>query len=126
MVRVWDTETSRCVLEVRGPTNFSSDAAALKCLDFGLHSIESLSVFPVSSAPNCPTILALTRASSHVELFNADTFKLFYEVSAELFEFMYYRLDIFIDFLSPLVYRRNRISGSIVFDGSSEKPFGSG
>ncbi|KAM3186457.1 hypothetical protein ACTXT7_004302 [Hymenolepis weldensis] len=84
MVRVWDTETSRCVLEVRGPTNFSSDAAALKCLDFGLHSIESLSVFPVSSAPICPAVLALTRTSSHVELFNADTFKLFYEFIGEI------------------------------------------
>ncbi|VUZ55738.1 unnamed protein product [Hymenolepis diminuta] len=83
MARVWDTEASRCVLEVRGPTNFSSDAAALKCLDFGLHSIESLSVFPVS-APICSTILALTRASSHVELFNADTFKLFYEFIGEI------------------------------------------
>nr|CDS27425.1 transducin beta protein 3 [Hymenolepis microstoma] len=84
IVRVWDTDTSHCVLEVRGPTNFSSDTAALKCLDFGLHSIESLSVFPISSISSCPIILALTRASSHVELFNADSFKLFYEFTGEI------------------------------------------
>ncbi|VDO13090.1 unnamed protein product [Rodentolepis nana] len=84
MARVWDTDTSHCVLEVRGPTNFSSDTAALKCLDFGLHSIEFLSVFPVSSISSCPIILALTRASSHVELFDADSFKLFHECIGEI------------------------------------------
>ncbi|KAM7539971.1 hypothetical protein Aperf_G00000044824 [Anoplocephala perfoliata] len=84
MARVWDTETSRCVLEVRGPTNYSSDSAALKCLDFGLHSISSLSVFHVSSLPDNPFVLALSRNSSHVEIFDANTFKLLFEFIGEI------------------------------------------
>lgn len=103
MARVWDTETSRCVLEVRGPTNFSSDAAALKSLDFGFHSIESLTLFPTASIPDCPFILALTRASSHVELFNASTFKLFYEVSRLLhFSIIFSLVFIYMLLFVPL------------------------
>uniref|UniRef100_A0A5K3EJ03 WD_REPEATS_REGION domain-containing protein n=3 Tax=Mesocestoides corti TaxID=53468 RepID=A0A5K3EJ03_MESCO len=84
IVRVWNTKTSQCVLELRGPTNHSSDSAALKNLDFGMHSVSRLTLFHVSAFPENPEVLLLTRQSSHVELYNADTLKLFHEFVGEI------------------------------------------
>ncbi|VDM23287.1 unnamed protein product, partial [Hydatigera taeniaeformis] len=84
IIRVWCTETSRCVLEVRGPTSHSSDSAAVNNLDFGLHSVSHLSLFYVSAFPDSPHILVLSRRSSHVEFYNAETMKLFYEFIGEI------------------------------------------
>ncbi|KAH9286790.1 Transducin beta-like protein 3 [Echinococcus granulosus] len=84
IMRLWCTWTSRCVLEVRGPTSHSSDSAAASNLDFGLHSVSHLSLFHVSAFPDNPYILVLSRRSSHVEFYNAETLKLFYEFIGEI------------------------------------------
>lgn len=81
IVRVWDVQASRCVLELRGPTNHSSESAAKNHLDFGLHSVSHISLFHTPSLPECDYVLVLSRRSSHVELYNAVTLKLFHEVS---------------------------------------------